>query len=803
MKKISFMLAMIVSVQGFCNDASPVAFYKDLIAAISNIQGTVYLSLGDGYWEKKLPTADIIWNNDHNTVATFSFSYSAGNLQKGSYLAFSPAVHIWVRNGTQGLSLAIDTVNFNVIGQVQDWHVRYDNAHHQVINPRELTKIQNALSADIKVTNLFNGQIFTNYLNPVSVNQQLNPQAKATPFVTQIYFLASSTQPGLNINFNKGATLHFSKQNNQNLFDNFITFSQTNNSNVKFDYLKLDLVDNTIQGSLSNFNAFVDNGKISTGSGMTLNLLPGSGIAFSQLNFQNAGSFTSIDCTSGSLTAAVGGGSRINLTTDVKNPSYLVFNDNSTVNLNGFSLDIQDKKATNIHISSGSSISLTIFDAQLGIGHESFVNLGNGGQLNGNLDGDWSSGSAPDVNLQINLLNCPISGGRFILNKATDLSLSSGSIKSDGLTLKGLNYQGITGRITEFIVNFQSGSKFGLPNGLQVVNGADNSSFVGATAANPMILKASYPYPLSNYVFKINFSAFRNSEFAVFGLQNGSLLMNLQNFDNDSISLTNSSVSGQFSFATNDAQIRGLCSIYNIQGNEKKGLPDSIAGKIRLNIYPGLSYDIHTPFVKGPGGDERSWPLNLIINSHDSILSSEGNISFNGRILTINNLNYKTALELVVPAGKGEHENNDDPNSADGTHPGDDQLKTGQEAYSDVEKVCKVHVYLLPYTYTVRGQFYIQTDGNNTINFSLDHLSLDNPITDGVNYKKDGCSDIIGVICGAVLGSLTGGAGGAVVLGIIGGIAANDIESSIKTRLLAEFASKIESEKQSWKLISF
>lgn len=802
MRNVFLSLFLLISLTGSCADPSPVAFYKDLIASINTIQGTVYLSLGEGLWEKRLPTADIIWRNDRNTMATFSFSYGGGNLQKGSYLAFSPAVHIWIRSSGQGVSLAVDTVTFNAIGEVQSWHVHYDNAGHGVTNANNIPKLQSALAANLRVNNAFSGSVFSNFANPTSVNEQLQPQAQSTPFITKIYFLSSATQPGLNINFNKGATIHFSRKNNQNLFDNAITLSRTNNSNVKFNYLNFDLVSNTIQGSLAEFNCFIENGVISSGTAINLNLLPGSNLVFDQLDFQNSGAFTSIDGSTGSLTAGVGAGSKINLTTGVANPSYIVVNNNSSINLAGFSLDIQDKKLTNIQVASGSTITLNIADAQLGIGQQSFIDLGNG-QLNANLDGTWSSGSAPDITLQITHLDCDISGGRFIPNSATDLSLSSGKIKSEGLTLKGRNFQGLTGTINELVANFQEGSKFGIPNGLQVVNGPVSSTFTGATATNPMTLDQSYPFPIAKYQFLINFKTFQNADFANFGLQNGNMEINLETSKNDSIAITNTSITGQFSFMTNDVQLRGMCSLYNINGYEKKGLPDSLGGKIKLNIYPGFSYDIHTDFKKGPGDDERNWPLNMIVSSHDSILSSEGQIGFNGRVLSIKNLNYTTALEVVIPAGKGEHQNNDDPNSADGTHPGDDNLKTAQEAYSDKEAICKVHIYLLPFTYTFHGHYYIQTDNSNAVIFSLDHLSLDNPIIEDVNYAKDGCSSFIGVAFGAILGSLTGGAGGAIVLGIIGGVAANDIESSIKERMLAEFASKIESEKQSWKLISF
>jgi hypothetical protein len=764
----------------------------------------MYLALSDGYWKQKMNGADIIWLNEPGTIATFNFTYRSGNLQKESYLAFSPAVHIWVKNGAQGLSMAIDTIFYSQVGTYLRWHVHFDNQKQKTTNPNELDKIQNVLAADLRAPSFFQGKLLTNFKKPVHLDDHLQESPMDEPFIKQLYFVSSATNPALNVELTRGATLHFSQRDNQNAFDNNITLSKNNPTYVKFDYIKYDFESNSLEGHLSEFVSNIDNGSITTGPNLFLKLLPGSSLNFNNLDFENAHGFTTLDCSSGSLNAGIGAGSRMNMTTGVPNPSYIVFDNNSSVNLAGFALNIHDKKATDVMISGGSSINLNVTDAQFGFGLQGYLDLAPG-QLIANLYGTWNSSKAPDVNLKITKLDCTISGGRFILNKNTDLALVSGTIKSTDLTLSGLTYGGLTGRVNEFSAFFEKDSKFGLPNGFEIVNGSNTSQFVGATPTHNMVLEQNYPYPISAYSFDMNFKTFQNSDYPQFGLQNGNVTIRLENFDVDSIVVTNSSIGGQFDFENQDAKVKGWCSIYNIQGYETHGKPQRIGGNIKLNVYPGLSYDIHTPFSKGPGGDERQFPFNILVTSHDSTLSSEGNIAFNGRTVTIDNLNYQTSLEVIVPAGKGEHQDKDDVNSANGQHPGDDRLKSAQEIYYDHHPlICDVHIYLLPYTYTCKSKFFLQTDQNNVLSFTLEHLSLDQPFIEKVNWQKDGCDlGVLGAVGGVIIGIVTGGVGGAAVTGIIGYVAGSSLESSIKARMVGEVAQKIDSEKGTWKLINF
>jgi hypothetical protein len=788
---------------------SPQLFYKDLISSIDYIQGNMIMNISDGLWKQKVDGVDVIWRNDNNTLVTFQFNYKSGNLQKDSYLAFSPAIHVWVRNGTSpGLSLVIDTIRYNQIGQFKSWGsgTNYDNLKKGLkqspINPGKSSIIQDALAINLRVDDFFKGNLFANYNNPQSVNEQLGNLPNSSPFIKQIFFLSDGNNPGLSIGLKRGSTLHFSKKASVNLFDNSITLSSTSPSSATFDYIKYDFETNEMHGQLSNFQTSIQDGNITTGSDMFLHLLPASTLAFNSLRFDYSNLVTSIDCSSGSLTAAIGAGSRINFTKNVKNPSYVVFADNSNLNLNGFSFNIQDKKFTDINISGGSNLSVSVRDAQIGIGEQSFISFGSG-QITANLQGDYnSSADAPNSTVKITDLNCAISGGKLLLNSNTNLIINGGSLKSTDLLLQGHSSSGFTGSINDLFVFISENSQIGLPNGFEIITKGNTSSFVGATASDPMILDANINFPIAKYKFDVSYQKFQNSSSPVFGLTDGTINLNLQYTKTDSILVNNSSLSGHFEFTNADASIKGICNLYGINGTETRGLPQSLSGKIKLAIAPGLSYDIHTPFIKGPGNDERAFPLNIIVAGRDSTISSEGDVSLNGGIIDFANLGFKMNLDVVVPAGKGEHEDNDNVNSADGTHPGDDQLKTGQEVFTDVEKVCRVHVYLLPYTYTFHSDFSFSSDHHNNISININHLSCDQQFVEKVNFGKDGCdAGFIGAVFGAIVGSVTGiGAG---MGAIIGDIAGNDLESSIKSKLLGEVANKIDSQKGTYKLISF
>jgi hypothetical protein len=154
------------------------------------------------------------------------------------------------------------------------------------------------------------------------------------------------------------------------------------------------------------------------------------------------------------------------------------------------------------------------------------------------------------------------------------------------------------------------------------------------------------------------------------------------------------------------------------------------------------------------------------------------------------------AAKIIVPVGRGEHQQPDDQdNTADGTH-GPDEDQHRQEIVTDTEPGCRVHIYAIADTYNASATLHLIAN-DNAMTISLDSFQLDWP----AGWSRDGCSlQEMLPIAGAIAGSLFGGLAGSALGAAAGFVAGGDLDNLVISRVNAVIVEKMQSLQGSWRI---
>src|SRR6185369_13275689 len=124
--------------------------------------------------------------------------------------------------------------------------------------------------------------------------------------------------------------------------------------------------------------------------------------------------------------------------------------------------------------------------------------------------------------------------------------------------------------------------------------------------------------------------------------------------------------------------------INNVSLQKPKNGPFSLSGTFSGTVRSGPSMRFTTDFVKGiPDHDNfRAFPLTLDFSVPSPISLPATNFTIRDGIIDLPEIVLHPSFGVSIPRGLGEHEDSDDPNSADGTH-GPDEDQNRQEAVTD------------------------------------------------------------------------------------------------------------------------
>src|SRR5437667_8638575 len=117
MKHLFLSLALQITLLQSFAENTPAKLYLDIARSISSAAGNIDLYFTEGSWTKNINSKKVIISFAENQRANFKFSYSAGHLQDGCRIVFTPGIHIWVKVPSGGLSLRLDTIWFDDKGK--------------------------------------------------------------------------------------------------------------------------------------------------------------------------------------------------------------------------------------------------------------------------------------------------------------------------------------------------------------------------------------------------------------------------------------------------------------------------------------------------------------------------------------------------------------------------------------------------------------------------------------------------------------------------------------------------------------
>ena len=177
----------------------------------------------------------------------------------------------------------------------------------------------------------------------------------------------------------------------------------------------------------------------------------------------------------------------------------------------------------------------------------------------------------------------------------------------------------------------------------------------------------------------------------------------------------------------------------------------------------------------------RVYPLNLTLALTSDAVIPASTITIGDTGMTSFSSTFQMNFTLTPASGKGEHEADQDPNSADGTHGSPDPPVHGwQEALQVGGPLgCQYHIYVGPTTHS--GSLTATLAINpSSVSVSIPELHFDQDFALHTDYETDGCS---GKLLGTILGGLLGGFPGAVGGNILGHVVDNKADDVVKERL--------------------
>lgn len=775
---------------------SPIRLYKDLAASVQVAQGTMILNVSEGFWKTRLPSGEtVILRFAPGTKITSTFDYSSGILQNAT-LTINPAVHLWIKqNARAGFSASLDSIAYDGLGDPTP-HLTSD--HPGTDDPNLVSKLERGLRLDRSAAAMLEGRPW-NSLAPAQPCTDAGAAncSPAKPYITEVRFeKLDDAHPGLHVELKDGSTIHFSVANGAgSVFDNVLTV--TGSSMLTFSQIDYTTDNQRLLAQIDDFDVQVQNGVVNS-KDVGLVLQSGSRLTFQNVSLTKQGTVSTVGATSGHLTCTVAAGSRVNLTTGVLNPSDLVFAAGSQLNLTGFSLGISDTHKTDIMIGGGSQLTVQLASARLGFGTDGFLSVGSGA-LNAIVDGDWDSSAidGPRADLRITLVDATLDGGIFDLNADSHLKLTSGSLKATNLEFKGFQFSGFSGTVSHLSVALSEGDTFGVPGGLQITTGP-GATLVAATPEDPLVFTPGAAFPTGLASMHLPFSRFVNSKIPSFALKDGVADIKLANRQDGTIVGSDGTVQGAAVMIAGNVQIGTTFNITNLSVFKSPGKTPVVRGDFTGSLGSIDMTYTSSPIYHTPGHDNlRIYPLTAEMKVAGSTAIPPSKIVFDDSGLALTSagggsINIPLRGQLIVPPGRGEHQQPDDDDStADGTH-GPDQDQHRQEIVTDTF-VCRIHLYAIADTYNITAQLNLSAH-NGVVT-----LAATNFVTDrAVGFDRDGCDGAIASVIGAIAGTLFAGPLGGALGAAVGFVAGGDLNNMIDSRIKAVIAEKIQGLQVSW-----
>lgn len=303
-----------------------------------------------------------------------------------------------------------------------------------------------------------------------------------------------------------------------------------------------------------------------------------------------------IDAATGTLTGAIGAGSRVGLSTGTANDSQLIFDAGTEIAIQKLRLFISDKRSTAVRFGGGSTLKVNVRGGRLGMGDQGFVALASG-RLEGNLSGDWDSADRPDATLQLKYVEVGLAGGELDLNAATHLRLTGGTLKSQNLQFRGLVFSGITGEISDLALGIDEDSRFGSPDGFRIVT-AKGGHLELADPTRPMKLAVGAPFPSASIQVVLPFKKLLNASAESFALTNGEATQSAA-LQSDGAVKGTGQVHGDLLFTSALGALAAKLDLYGVQFEKTTQAQARLIAKVKAQVLPGLQLAVRTPFHKG------------------------------------------------------------------------------------------------------------------------------------------------------------------------------------------------------------
>jgi len=800
LKRLNLVLVCVlfISIHN-ANASTPGDLYKSLASAIATARGTLLLNFRAGLWRSSIDGHTVQWNIDDNTRAQITFDYQSGALNSAS-IVFQPAIHIYVKNGNKGFSAAVRSITYDNFGDVANYDVKYDTPTAN--DPNALNYFRKTLRLSTTPQDAFTGKPFPKLGDTHSCSAQFSNCAQAaSAMLYEVRFEPTADMPALFIGFKDQSTIYFSRSSGPTHLDNFVTVRT--GSSVTFSEIDYDVDERSIAGTLEKMDVQIERGLLS-GRDYQLNLDPASRLTFARVRFEHTISgFSQVDGTDGLVNAGVGSGSRINFATAGTNTSNFMFDNGSSVVLQGFSLTLDDSHGARFEIGGGSQVNVNVRDGRIGLGDRGFLSLLSG-QIAAQIAGAWDSGSPPVVDIHITALDVALGASQFNPTSESSLKVTGGNIKSSDFELKTFENPYFLGTIDQASFNLDQDSRFQLGNGIVAVT-ASGGMLQIATQASPLAIRPQKPYVVGAYSLDLPFKSLRTSEHGDFQLANGKAHFNIANNPDGTIGGDHNTISGLASLESSHVPMSWNVELYD--GSFSKAPNDDIRFDSTLKLtLNALQLNVTTPFIKGYTDSDgkhhdnfRAFPISLSASLQQPVSAIGRFSAYRSKYTIADNtpaagpLMVNVNFNLNIPGGSGEHEDADNPNSADGTH-GPDDYKHFQEAIQDTYPLCTVHLYLRPANYAATGTVAISTTPNGLdVHFGNITTSSD------VAFTRDGCDpSLFTTIVGAIVGGLIGGPAGATVGAAAGHIAGNKLDDAIDTRIEAGIIGKLHSLNFGW-----
>ncbi len=176
-------------------------------------------------------------------------------------------------------------------------------------------------------------------------------------------------------------------------------------------------------------------------------------------------------------------------------------------------------------LANGSTVAAVVGASRLTFGPHGVLAIRDG-QADIEISGVWSSDDKPNVVGTIRSLDVNLMSGVLDLNADTHLALADGHVVGtpSGLTFNSLQSPVVIGSFAEVNVGLNDNSRFGVPNGFQVVTAA-GARFVAKDAMAPFTIVEKKDSPIGKFDLHLPFRSFANAKALTFGLSNGDLSM--------------------------------------------------------------------------------------------------------------------------------------------------------------------------------------------------------------------------------------------------------------------------------------